>query len=91
MGTDTDGTTIGQQRELKLNEMAVRLLGIIAIKDFPQTQQIATLNRVGFTPKEVAEMLGTTPNTVRVALVDIRKAEKQGRRFGLRRQEDKNE
>ncbi len=79
-----------QQREAELNEMAVRLLGIIAVRDLPQTQQIVILNRVGFTPKEIAKMLGTTANTVRVALVGIRRAEKQGRRLSLRPKEQKD-
>jgi DNA-directed RNA polymerase specialized sigma24 family protein len=80
-----------RQREVNLDEMAVRLLGVIAVKGLPQTQQIAILSRVGFTPKEIADVLGTTANTVRVALVGIRKAEKQGKRTGLLREEGKDE
>jgi DNA-binding CsgD family transcriptional regulator len=38
-----------------------------------QRDQIAALARVGFTPKETAELLGTTPNTVSVYLSAIRK------------------
>lgn len=76
-----------QQDETKLREMMVRLLGIIAVRDLPQTQQISILSRTGFSPKEISEILGTTANTVRVALVSIRKAEKQGKRWTLNRQE----
>lgn len=79
------------ERERQLNEMTVRLLGIIAVRDLSQTQQIAILNRVGFSPKEIADVVGTTPNTVRVALVSIRKAEKLGKRLGLLREENKDE
>ncbi len=82
---------MGKPSELKFDEMAVRLLGIIAVKGLPQTQQIAILNRVGFAPKAIAEILGTTANTVRVALVGIRKAEKQGKRMGLPREEQRDE
>lgn len=64
----------------KLDEMAVKLLGLIAVKGLPQTQQIAVLTRIGFTPKDIADVLGTTPNTVRVALVGIRKAQKLSKR-----------
>lgn len=54
-----------------------RLLVLIAMKDQSQQKdQIAALSRVGLEPKEIADLLGTTPNTVRVALVDIRKKAK---------------
>jgi DNA-binding CsgD family transcriptional regulator len=78
-------------RGRQLNEMMVRLLGIIAVRDLSQTQQIAILSRVGFSPKEIADVVGTTANTVRVALVSIRKAEKQGKRMGLLREENRDE
>ena len=38
-----------------------------------QTEQIRLLSEAGFEPKEIAETLGTTPNTVRVALFNLRK------------------
>lgn len=85
-----DGTIIGDLRESRLLEIAVRLLGVIAVRDFPQTQQIAILSRAGFSPKEIGEVIGTTANTVRVALVGIRKAEKQGKRAGLRRKDEED-
>jgi DNA-binding CsgD family transcriptional regulator len=62
--------------EGKLDRM-LRLLGLIAVRGLSQMQQIAILSRMGFSPKEIAEMAGTTPNTVRVALVSIRKIEKE--------------
>jgi hypothetical protein len=82
---------MGKRSELKTDEMMVRLLGIIAVKGLPQTQQIAVLNRVGFTPKAIAEIIGTTANSVRVSLFGIRRAEKQGKRVGLPRGEQANE
>jgi DNA-directed RNA polymerase specialized sigma24 family protein len=82
---------MGKRSELQFDEMAVRLLGIIAVRGLPQTQQIAILNRVGFSPKAIAEILGTTANSVRVALFGIRKAEKQGKRMGLPRKEQRDE
>ncbi len=50
-----------------------RLLSVIATQGLIQRDQIAALARVGFTPKETAELLGTTPNTVSVYLSAIRK------------------
>jgi hypothetical protein len=82
---------MGNQSKLQFDEMAVRLLGIIAVRGLPQSQQIAILNRVGFAPKAIAEILGTTANSVRVGLFGIRKAEKQGKRMGLQREEQRDE
>jgi DNA-binding CsgD family transcriptional regulator len=52
---------------------ATRLLSVIATQGLSQRDQIVALARVGFTPKETAELLGTTPNTVSVYLSAIRK------------------
>ena len=72
-------------------DRALQLLGIIAVKGLPQLQQIAVLSRIGFSPTDIAAVVGTTPNTVRVALVSIRKVEKEvGRpmRFPRERRDD---
>jgi len=50
-----------------------RLLAIVATKDLKQRERITLFNRVGLSPKEIAELLGTSSNTVRVELVSIRK------------------
>lgn len=50
-----------------------RLLSIIAAKGMTQREQIASLSRVGFGPKEIADLLGTTSNTVNVTLAKLRK------------------
>ena len=65
------------EMEKKLDRV-LQLLAIMTVRDMPQTAQIATLNRVGFAPKEIASVLGTTSNTVRVALVSIRRTEARG-------------
>ena len=54
-----------------------RLLSVIATHGLSQRDQIAALARVGFTPKQTAELLGTTANTVSVYLSGIRKGEKR--------------
>lgn len=38
-----------------------------------QTEQVRLLSAAGFQPKEIARTIGTTPNTVRVALSNLRK------------------
>jgi DNA-binding CsgD family transcriptional regulator len=50
-----------------------RLLSVIATQGQSQREQIAALARVGFTPKQIADLLGTTANTVSVYLSAIRK------------------
>ena len=51
-----------------------KLLVSIATKDQTQQKdQIDTLSRVGFEPKEIADLLDTTPNTVSVALSQLKK------------------
>jgi DNA-binding CsgD family transcriptional regulator len=69
-------------------DRVLQLLAIMTVRDMPQTDQIATLNRVGFAPKEIANVLGTTPNTVRVALVSIRRVEALGGKRRLRIKRD---
>jgi len=53
-----------------------KLLVLIATKDQAQKDQIATLSSIGFQPKEIANLLGTTPGTVSVTLSTIRKKAK---------------
>jgi DNA-directed RNA polymerase specialized sigma24 family protein len=42
-----------------------------------QTEQIRLLSAAGFGPKEIAEAIGTTSNTVRVTLFSLRKHKKE--------------
>jgi DNA-binding CsgD family transcriptional regulator len=77
-----------KQHGTDTNEISMRLLALIAAKGLPQVQQIAVLSRVGLLPKDIAAILGTTPNTVRVALVSIRKAERLGKRFGISKEDN---
>ena len=51
----------------------VRLQAMSLVIGRTQNDQILLLNRAGFPPKEIAEVLGTTPNSVRVALTHLRK------------------
>lgn len=54
-----------------------KLLVLIATKDLSQTEKIALLDKVGIGQKEIAELVGTTSNTVGVALHQIRKTKKK--------------
>jgi DNA-directed RNA polymerase specialized sigma24 family protein len=52
----------------------LRLLAVVATKDMRQRDQIALLDRAGLPPRDIADVLGTSSNTVRVELVGIRRA-----------------
>ena len=58
-----------------------RLLTLLVTKDLSQKDKIALLSTAGLQPKEIAELIGTTPNTVSVTLAQIRK-DQAGRRGG---------
>ncbi len=59
-------------------EEIVRLLTIYLRRSASsQTEAILELGRAGFGPKRIADLLGTTPNTVNVALAKDR-ARKKG-------------
>ncbi len=55
-------------------DQIVRLLAAAVTKDLKQRDQIALLSKVGLSPKTIADLLGTSSNTVRVELVTIRKS-----------------
>lgn len=52
-----------------------RLLTLLVTKDLSQRDKIALLSTAGLQPKEIAELIGTTANTVSVTLSHIRKQE----------------
>jgi len=54
-----------------------RLLATLVVEDKNDREAIFLLSRVGFQPKEIAEFLGTTPNTVRVTLSNLKKSVKK--------------
>lgn len=76
MGQNNDGVAV------KKDERELKLIAFMAIRGLSQTDQIALLHKAGFTPKGIAEIIGTTSNTVRVALVSIRRAAAQGKKRG---------
>lgn len=74
--------------EKVLSTLAEKLDAIIKLMVFAiadgksQAEQIRLLSAAGFKPKEIAEAIGTTSNTVRVTLFSLRKhrKERSGRR-----------
>ena len=62
-----------EEQILEKMDQILRILAALATKDMKQREQIALLNRAGLQPKNIAELLGTSSNTVRVELVALRK------------------
>ena len=56
-----------------------KLLALTITRELKQTEKIELLSSIDFQPKEIADLIGTTPNTVRVALVGIRKKAQTGK------------
>jgi DNA-directed RNA polymerase specialized sigma24 family protein len=57
----------------KVDKM-LRIVAVVATRGMKQRERIALLNQAGLKPKDIAELLGTSSNTVRVELVALRKA-----------------
>jgi hypothetical protein len=57
----------------KLDQL-VRLTTIGITRGLKQREQITLLNRAGLLPKDIADLLGTTGNTVNKELSTLRKA-----------------
>jgi DNA-binding NarL/FixJ family response regulator len=70
------------ESNLTLNEVhrLTRLVAVLGIEGKPQRDQIRLLAAAGFAPKDIAALIGTTGNTVRVALTNIRKKGKSRKR-----------
>ncbi len=63
-----------EEQQLEKLDQILRILVCIATRGLKQRDQIALLTSAGFTPKPIADLLGTSSNTVRVELVALRKA-----------------
>ena len=55
-------------------DMLVRLWAIALVNGKRQKDQIRLLSIAGMGPAEIAELIGTTPNTVNAALSSLRRA-----------------
>lgn len=57
-------------------EVLTKLVAISIVQGKKQRDQIRLLSIAGMSPSEIAELLGTTTNTVNVALSGLRKTKK---------------
>jgi DNA-binding CsgD family transcriptional regulator len=58
-------------------DILVKLSALSFLTDKTQQERIKMLSGIGFQPKEIADICGTTANTVRVALSTMRKKPKR--------------
>lgn len=68
---------------LKLLEkicLLVKLTALNIVKDKDYKKQVELLSSIGLKPKEIADLLGKTPNNVRVTLSQIRKSKGKGKK-----------
>lgn len=74
---------MGLEKELReilerLNTI-IKLLALNAVRDIElQKEKILRLSSFGLRPSDIAEILGTTPNTVRVTLSEAKKKRSKG-------------
>lgn len=67
-------------------DMLIRLTAITLADGKKQKDQVRLLSLAGMSPKEIAVLIGTTPNTVNVALTTLRKA----KRMNLKSEDTEN-
>jgi DNA-directed RNA polymerase specialized sigma24 family protein len=56
----------------KLDKL-IRIMSLSALRGLTTTEKISLLHEVGFTPSEIAEMIGTSRNVVNVRLSEMRR------------------
>lgn len=61
-----------------------KLLSLTVTRELKQREKIELLSSIGFQPREIADLIGTTPGTVSVTLVDIRKKAQTGKGKAVR-------
>lgn len=65
-------TELGAGLEKKI-DLLINLFAIGIVNGKTQRDQIRLLSLAGMGPKEISDLIGTTPNTVNVALAGMRK------------------
>jgi len=64
---------ISKEVSTKLDTV-IRLLAMEVVRGRELKDQVRFLDQAGLKPKEIADLLGKTPNAIRVALFSIRKS-----------------
>lgn len=66
----------GSKEILSRLDKIMRLLAVNMVFDKSQKEQIEMLSNVGFKPKEIADILGTSANTIRVGKSKLKMSSK---------------
>ncbi len=74
---------MGKEEKLTSQDKTLRLLALITLEGMPQKSKIQVLDKAGFGPSEIAELIGSTPKAISVRLAEFRRATKT--RQGARR------
>ena len=64
---------IDAQRLTQKLDVIIKLMVFSLTEGKNQIEQVRLLSGAGFQPKDIAQTIGTTPNTVRVALSNLRR------------------
>ena len=70
---NTSATTPEEIGSAEYLKRISNLLALIATKELNTTERILMLNSIGFNPGEIADLLGTTRNTVSVRISEAKK------------------
>jgi DNA-binding NarL/FixJ family response regulator len=73
------------QEIIRRLDSLIRLVAVGVCAEKTQRDSIEILDRAGLGPKEIAEFLGTTPNTVSVSLSAIKRQKATKRPSGQKR------
>ncbi len=76
---DSDEVTSSTGELTMFESKLLRVLALQLVQGRQQPEQIDLLSRASFKPTEIASILGTTPNTVNVALSKQRAADRKNR------------
>ena len=60
-------------------DLLVRISALKIVKDLDYREQVVILDKIGFQPKEIASILGKSPNNVNVTLHLIKKKNKSNK------------
>ena len=65
-----------EQKIVEKLDILIRLVAVDALRNQSFREQVTVLSEIGLQPKEIAAILGRTPNNVSVTLHAIRKEKK---------------
>jgi len=63
-------------------DKTLKLLALVAVRDMTLKEQVSLLSRAGYDRNEIAELLGTSPNSVSVRLNELKKEARAKKRSG---------